>query len=245
MNSITQSHMTPLTTLPSLALRHGAWVAVIALNLSLTSICQAISTQSTDFIADGTRTHFNGFEGLPNTASAPPLYIEDSIRVEQINGEGNDIWSVYTGWGAEASRAWYPNGGDYGYTRITLSDGSEFGDIGFLRGSGNGSHVALIYELYNNGLLVASSFTSHTWTAQYLGFSGGGFDEIRLRDSSNFAATVGNGTFNALALDSIEVRQSPQGVPDGGYTLALMGCALTGLGLAGKRRKDVTACLGF
>jgi hypothetical protein len=32
-----------------------------------------------------------------------------------------------------------------------------------------------------------------------------------------------------------------QAVPDGGYTLALMGCALTGLGLVGKRRKDVTA----
>lgn len=33
-------------------------------------------------------------------------------------------------------------------------------------------------------------------------------------------------------------------VPDGGRTLALMGCALTGLGLAGKRRKDFTTGLG-
>lgn len=33
-------------------------------------------------------------------------------------------------------------------------------------------------------------------------------------------------------------------VPDGGRTLALMGCALTGLGLAGKRREDVAASLG-
>jgi hypothetical protein len=245
MNSTIHPNNIPLAFLPSQALQRGAWGAVITLGLSLTSLCQAISTHSSDFIADGTRTHFNGFEGMPITTTGAPLYIESNIRVEQINGDGNDIWTLYSTWGPQGSRSWYPNGGDNGYTRITMADGSEFGDIGFLRGSGNSSHVALIYQLFNNGALVASSFTSHTWTAQYLGFSGGGFDEIRLQDSSSFAATVGNGTHNALALDSIEVRQSPQGVPDGGYTLALMGCALTGLSMAGKRRKDVTAGLGF
>ena len=143
----------PATPVSSPSVKRAARGAALALFLGLASTCPAISTHTTDFIADGTRTYFNGFEGMPATSSAAPSYTEDSIRVDQINGQVNDIWTGYASWGVQGSRSWYPNAGDFGYTRITLSDGSDFGDVGFLRGSGS-SHVALFYELYENGSLV-------------------------------------------------------------------------------------------
>ena len=50
----------------------------------------AIVVHTSDFIPDGSRTHFNGFEAIPNdgtfyTGGNGP-YAEGGITVEQING---------------------------------------------------------------------------------------------------------------------------------------------------------------
>jgi hypothetical protein len=114
---------------------------VLALTLAATAgSAQAVVVHVSDFIPDGSRTNFNGFESIPNdgtffTGGSGP-YVEDGIQVQQINGDaGNDIWVTYLSWGAEGAHAWYPTGGDNGYTRVTMADGSEFGSVGFLRGS--------------------------------------------------------------------------------------------------------------
>jgi hypothetical protein len=172
-----------------------------------------------DFIDDAHRTNFNSFEGLPAT---PPLvaglYIEDGVRVEQMPFPNNTINTRWWWSGSPSDpkppdglRSWYPSGGDEGYTRITRADGSDFFNVGFMRGSGQPGFDApgvgsLLYQLYNNGGLVLSGAVPHTQLGQYLGFSGGGFDEIRVRDGQVAVVTsFYDGTRNALALDAIEL----------------------------------------
>jgi hypothetical protein len=51
----------------------------------------AIQLFDSDIIANASRTNFAGFEGMAGTTGLPPLWEEDGIRVEQINGDGNNI----------------------------------------------------------------------------------------------------------------------------------------------------------
>lgn len=196
---------------------------VIVLAALLVTSAYSATIYTTDFIPNGSRIGFMGFEGLPSTGDYGSTHTEGGIVINQINGDLNGIWTDYT-WGNEGARSWYPNGGDNGYTQITRVGGVDFDSVGFLRGSGNGSHAYLIFELWDDGSMVQSGSVAHSSMAQYLGFSGGGFDEIRLRDTSNLADTVLSGTHNALALDSIEMAGTA--IPEPGAL------ALTGLGLA-------------
>ena len=170
---------------------------------------QAAAVFETDQINDTDRVYFNGFELSPSSFVGA-VYTEDNIRVEQINDDLDrlgyvDITTTYLKTGFEGSRAWYPNGGDSGYTSITLYDGAEFGTVGFMRASGGRAHPTLLYELWNNGELVQSGFVEHAYSpATYLGFGGGGFDEIRVRDGEA-PTSADDGSHNALAIDSIEV----------------------------------------
>ena len=171
----------------------------------------------TDIIPDGSRTNFVGFEGMADGYYNPPTWTEDGVKIEQINGKGNNIWSTYS-WGQEGSHSWYPTGGDKGYTRITLVSGADFPAIGFLAGSGNSSYTSLIYALRKDGVIVAQGVIPHTVTAHYVGFSGVSFDEVLLCDSASSSDTVFNGHDNALAIDSIEVGEAgainkPPGTP--------------------------------
>jgi len=186
--------------------------------------------QSTNYIT--APAHFNGFEGMPQSEGNGASYTEDGITVRQVNGQSNDIWSGYTYWGAQGNYAWYPSGGDYGYTSVTMSDGSQFSDIGFLVGSGYGSGAHwLFYELVLGGDLVQSGTLTHT-SGNWLGFSGGGFDEVRLRDSYGPTSSLADGQLNALALDSIKVSAANT-VPEPA-SLALV---LGGLGIVGTLRR--------
>lgn len=81
-----------------------------------------------------------------------------------------------------------------------------------------------------NALVLAGS-VNHTTGFHYLGFEGGGFDTILLRDGIA-GLSMTDGTHNALAIDSIEVRASQQ-VPEPASILAALG--LAGLGIM--RRK--------
>ncbi|NRF72412.1 hypothetical protein HLB44_36225 [Aquincola sp. S2] len=202
---------------------------------------------TSDFIQNSQRLHFNGFEGLHATGSYGGPYVEDLIRVEQVFGRPNSIASIYMPVGFEGARSWYANGGDHGYTRITLSDGSDFYGIGLLRGTGSldvsnpNQLMGIYYELWLDGVLVEAGNPTVSGNASYIGFSGGGFNEVRIRDSgSTFINSFGNGTpasvdSNSLAIDSIEIAAATQPVPEP-HTFPLVLTALAAVGLAFRGR---------
>jgi hypothetical protein len=193
--------------------RYLVFLAAISLIAKAGYVVGGIIVHTNDFIDDSTRSHFNGFESIPNvkgiyTGGHGP-YVEDGIVVEQITNEGN-IWVTMSGetpdeWRPEGSYSWYPNNGDYGPTKVTLQDGSDFVNVGFLRGSGGNTTTLLLYELYDNGSRVLSGSVSASQNASYLGFSGGGFDEILMWD--NFAWA------NCLVIDSIETSGTAVPLP--------------------------------
>src|SRR5215208_1758925 len=155
----------------------------------------AITVHTSDFIPDITRTNFNGFEAiapLSGNKYTNGSYTEDGVTVENPNGVilNANISTDCIGPGLcfnpshEGARSWYPDGGDVGYTHITRAGGIDFIDVGFILGSGFGSTlVNVYYELAENGVVVKSGeLAGYNSTPRYLGFSGGGFDEIRVRN---------------------------------------------------------------
>ena len=203
------------------------------------STSHAITLHTSDFIDDASRSNFNGFEAIPNdgatyTGGSGP-YIEDGVKVEQINGDrGNDIAVIYSGGTYEGSYSWYPNGGDSGYTMITMADGSDFNNIGFYAGTGD-SPSLILFDLLLDGSSVFSGSTPFIGTRgdfNYIGFSGGGFDAMLVRDNLGGGNSFYDGGLNSLALDAIETSAVP--IPPAVW---LFGSGLLGLVGIARRKK--------
>lgn len=219
----------------------GLRMSAGAMTALLCAGAQGITVHTSDFIADGSRTGFNSFENIANDGTlhiggAGP-YAEGGITVEQINGDaGNDIWVTYRPAGGEGSRGWYPNGGDHGYTRITLTGGGQFSSVGMLIGSGFGGFAGhSAYELWNGSTLIASGTLPGQGAPdyRYLGFSGGGFDTILLADGfGSFGVTDGH--YNALTVDAIELAGH---IPEPA-TNVLMTLGLAAIGGFARRRRS-------
>jgi len=166
------------------------------------SCVNAVTIYSTDFIDNSSRTNFVSFSA---GTYSNLVFIENGVRIQQVNGQTED--GAYFNNDGD----WYPNGGDNGYTKITRNDFSDFMNIGFQVYSG-GSATTGAYRLYNDGVFVTGgTFTIGSAYALYVGFGGGGFDEIHVRDfystypSSANHVNLYNGTPNALGVDSIEL----------------------------------------
>jgi len=189
---------------------------LILINILLFSplISHALVIYNSDFIVDDNRSYFNGFEGLPDTPTTTMDYVysENNIRVEQtvnpnIYDQFPEIWVADVPDGPEGNNAWYPNSGDYGYTMLTMDDGSDFDNIGFLVGSGSPQTTSIMFELYNDGSIVTSGYVDFLYDFQYLGFSNEVFDTLFIRDTIANPDTVSflDSNLNTLSLDSIEV----------------------------------------
>ncbi len=215
-------------------LKTNAAVAAMLLSVGVLSVPAGVQASPvlnvTNFI--GAPTNFNGFESIPNdgfsyTGGAGP-YDEDGIRVTQIDGDvGNDIvffLPQIPGYETEGNNSWYPNGGDHGYTDITLTSGAEISSISLIFISfGFGD---IMYDVLNHGSSVLSGQIDTTFgIVDRIGFEGGGFDEIRLRSGgSNFY----DGDLQALDIDSIAVIAVPE--PET-YAMLLAGLGLIGYSL--------------
>ncbi|MFX1677878.1 PEP-CTERM sorting domain-containing protein [Mitsuaria sp. CC2] len=205
----------------------------------------AIVVHTSDFISNDSRAGFNGFEGMSADVVRTATYTEGGIRVDHV-GSPVEIWTPTDSSrrGFEGQRAWYPTqlelsqSGPPTYERLTLSSGADFDSVGFLLGTGYGGYcnpncdevaslLTLHYALFKDGLSVASGVLDHHPNAHYVGFSGGGFDEIRLWDHP----TIAPDNRSALILDSIELARA---VPEP-TTAVLM---LTGLGLLVRQRRN-------
>ena len=186
----------------------AAILLVALLGMPAARSVRAATVHTDDFIADASRTGFVGFESLPNALVGSRSHVEGALRIDQIQFQSSGARSdmLPAAFSPEGERGWLPNGGDFGYTRISRLDGGDFSSVGLLRGSLYSSDQKLLYALYDNGVQVQTGTVApHDFlsNARYLGFSGGGFDEVRLRD--------GQGTFafndnikNGLAIDAVE-----------------------------------------
>jgi hypothetical protein len=220
-------------------IRSRLLVAFLAAGLSSTAV-HASSVFFTDFIPDASRVGFMGFEALPVTDYTGGIalsYQEGGISIEQVNGGPNDIWTTY--FTPEGERGWYPNAGDFGYTSLKLTSGGDFQNVGFLLGTGRLIAPSFAtYALYNDGIAILTGSLDLTGVAQqYLGFGGGGFDEVRLREQSGAPGAFLNGTENALAIDAIEISN----VPDHDSASALSLAALMSALVAFRRRGSAIA----
>jgi hypothetical protein len=224
-----------------IVLKLGIALAALAMSVS----ASAITIHTTDFIGAADRTRFNGFEGMAGGAIWSGRYTEDGITVTQVNESSNGIWTACTVCGREGERSWYPNMGDWGYTQIRKADGSDFDSVGFLIGSGffgNSGAAQILYELFDDETSVLSGLLIPTFVAMdphaqldYLGFSGGGFDTIWLRDTlATGFFSFGDNYQNALNLDSIELAEA-RPIPEP-TTVALLGAGLVAFWFARRRR---------
>ncbi len=216
--------------------------ALLAMTVPATA---AIVVHTSDFISNDSRTGFNGFEAMKSELVRTRTHTEGGIRVDHV-GKPVEIWTAMnlSRLGFEGQRSWYPTLLDLsqpeqsGYERIILTSGADFDSVGFLVGTGYGvscprgcddvaALLTLHYALFKDGLSVASGVLAHHPDAHYVGFSGGGFDEIRLWDNPVMSPQGQS----ALILDSIEVARA---VPE--PTTALL--MLTGLGLLVQQRRN-------
>lgn len=211
----------------------------VAILLSLAanaSIALPIPT-ATDFIAAGSRTNFVDFEAYGEQTNGLQVFIHDGVRVEQVNGDGDGILSTCRSacWWSNDTLSWYPNGGDHGWTEISRADGSDFVHMGLrvsniTPGGGGLSHY-LMFEVLNDGasLLVGSAILPGGHDG-FIGFTGGGFDVVRLL-LPDFGccgtSTFWTGELQALAIDDIELANV---IPEPEtYALLLAGLLLIGV----------------
>lgn len=218
-------------------------IVAAAVLMSASAAQAAPVVQFTDFIADDTRTAFVSYESLypTNNAYLPSTgsqsYDENGLRTEQVAGSDgdNDLCSYGV---ADGARAWYACGGDNGYTRLTMADGSAFGDIGMQLANGySDPSISYGYDLRLDGQsILTGSFIGASFP-QYFGISGGGFDELRLIGVYQGASTPIQGNqYQALSIDAVELRgAAPAEVPEPAM-LGLFGLGLAGLAMRRRRK---------
>lgn len=219
------------------------------------SQAQAITVETTNFISSP--AYFNGFEGMGPTTNFPANtpYSEGGITVTYVGTffqPGNGIWSTFTPTiGGQGNFGWYENGTTAGYTDIKLTGGGGMQEIQFLAGSGwiinPLTPTYMQYQVLNQGsvalagVLQINRNARGTGTMEYFGFSGGGFDEIRLENQgTNPNNTFADFEFDAGAYDSFAVNTAAAATPLPA-AFPLFAAGLGALGLLGWRRKRKNA----
>jgi hypothetical protein len=179
-------------------------------------------------------TAINDFELAP--ANLVSTWSQQGVRATQVAGD-NAIW-LASGFG-NGSRSWYPDGGDEGWTRITLDSGNNFDAVSFFGGSGWLQGIQTLYfELADDGGVVLSGTLPASFLGSWFGFAGGDFDEVRLRASQGnitglldcpSGGPIGVSGCNAAWLDDIRVGAAAVSAPAtaGLVLLALWAAALT------------------
>lgn len=158
-----------------------------------------------DFISESEQTNFNGFELMSGSLfrNGKVPYVENNIQVRQINGQaGNDIYLGYEP--IAGTRSWLPNGGDYGYTEITMANGSDFYALELMFQSPNIASHNLLFSVWDNGAMVLQgSIEVGKKEIGFIGFEGRAFDQVVLRSAYDDASFFDRSQ-NGLKIDNIQ-----------------------------------------
>lgn len=192
----------------------------------------AASAGVTQYTSDGSM-----LTDVTNSADFNALVPGQSLMGYEEDGLRLSVNRTYFSWdapGLDGSEMFYSNTGALELVDITLNSGDNFQDVDMQIASGwTADAIGEVYiwaQLYDDGSLVGE-FDVDLMSGSYLGFAGGGFDQILigsyvtadLRDAHNPTER------NAIAIDNLSVGTF---VPTPGATL------LIGFGmLAGTRRR--------
>ncbi len=194
----------------------------LVLGMSSTAVATPVLTLD---LPSPTPAYFNGFQSIPHDGIhflGGSVYAEGGITARQMHADaGYNIWVTL---GGMSDLSWYPNGGDFGYTDITMTSGADFTDVSFeFRAYAGGN---LQYSLLDNGVQVlAGIMITESGALSRAGFVGGGFDQVRLRSGNT--GSFGDGRGQALQIDNIQ-SGSVTAIPEPG-TVTLLGLGMIGL----------------
>lgn len=221
----------------------GPMIAPLLLSITVsawTASAGAATVYLQDIIAAPTAV--NDFESAPGGLIGDS-WSQQGIRATQVNGELNDIWTT-SGFG-QGQRSWYPDGGDDGWTRLTLDNGQNFDALSFFGGAGILAAQTLYFELFDDGNLVLSGTRDSSFFGSWFGFAGGDFDEVRLRARDGLVTSMNDCLFpppgnrcNYLWLDDVKIGAAS--LPEPG-SVALVPMALLGLVALRRRHRHAHA----
>jgi hypothetical protein len=220
----------------------NSWKTILVSSLALFLAGPAsagITVQTSAFISSP--TNFNGFECPVSCSNSNGTYTEDGISVLHNPNTGSGVTS-FSDFNPpffisdQGSHFWY-GGGTRGYESISAASGFSFSAVQMLVAGGFPSRVSnyLNYELLDYGVVISSGSIAITSKSfEYVGFSGGGFNQILIQDTdqTNYFAS---GSTDALGLDAISAITAP--VPEAS-TWAMMILGFCGIGFLNYRRKN-------
>lgn len=210
----------------------------------------ALIVHTSDFIDDGSRSHFMNFDGGYSFHRNPHYFQHDGITIGESTGLSPMLGRFMNGTLHYYARNSNQNITTGGYTIITKPDGSDFGTLGMNYSTGTPLvGIDIAWAVLSHGVEVGSGLVPWgPYMTGYLGFEGVSFDEIRLKGpalSSDGQRVLGHANLydsyqNFIMVDNIEIGQNPppaQNVSEPG-TLALAGLALGCLAIAQRQRKS-------
>jgi hypothetical protein len=176
---------------------------------------------------------------VTNHANFNALVDDQSLENYQEDGLSFDVNRNYFSWNApgfDGSEMFYASTGSLELVDITLADGTDFSDIDMQISSGwspdDLGSVYLWVQAFNDGNLV-EEFDINSSTGDYVGFVGGGYDQIRIGSyaTAEIRDLHDESQRNAIAIDNVRA---------GTFVPSPSGLITTSVGLlfvAGRRRR--------
>lgn len=161
-----------------------------------------IVTYTSDTSLMGSVSHFADFNELIHAQSLAG-YQEDGLELD-----ANRDYFSWDAQGFDGSEMYYADGGSLGLVDISIANGDDFNDLEMQISTGwSPDAVGIVYlwvQLFNDNTLV-QEFNLDTVTGEYVGFIGGGFDQVLIGSYADAQTRDAHNPLgrNAIAIDNL------------------------------------------